>query len=147
MPGLTAPAHAAEEDCPKDKFCFWSEPDYSGTFRAADPKPGGCAKGGKVTWPDETRSRVESLYDNTRFLFETYGNEDCSGAPVAIHPPGFSAASIGSDVKSFRVSPVCEKGGCASTRARTSPVTSYRTPTGISDSAPAAASPRGASTT
>ncbi|MFD8480603.1 peptidase inhibitor family I36 protein [Kitasatospora sp. NPDC059673] len=106
LPAISSPAHAANEVCPNVGMCFWSETDFQGQFRREGLPMGRCFEF-QSNWPDGTRSRTLSLWNQTRFQLEAYKNTDCSGPANAVYPPDTGTGNLSSDLLRFRLAPVC----------------------------------------
>lgn len=110
LPVLTGSAHAkGKEDCTEGNFCVWSGPHFEDQFRQAPGRATKCFRP-EIAWNDGARSRVRSFYNKSRFQYEAFTNDACSGAPATILTNGHSVEDIESEVKSFRMAPVCEQG-------------------------------------
>ncbi|MEU5695349.1 peptidase inhibitor family I36 protein [Actinosynnema sp. NPDC020468] len=111
LAGLGAPAHAeGTDDCTSGAFCIWSEPRYEGQFQQTHPKVGHCYRL-EFTWPDESRSRIRSFYNRTRFRFAAYVTAGCSGPATVTLPAGpFQVDEVETEVTGFRLVPACDDG-------------------------------------
>ncbi|MGW2543466.1 peptidase inhibitor family I36 protein [Kitasatospora sp. NPDC001574] len=111
MPMLSPTAHASEDQCSEEgKVCLWSESSFEGEFKYTSfTKPQGSCFGLEAHWPNETKSRIHSVKNQTDYQLEFFAEgAKCTGRPAKVLSAGQSDSGVSDSYGSFRLAPVCD---------------------------------------